>query len=132
MIEEDIESLKVKVESLEKLVNLKDMEIELKDKEIKTKKSEICELKMSLNNSRFFQLDGHGLDLATTDTENDEDAEQSFGRQELYSCESCDFETTSRNGLKIHSSRKHKHECDECGKAFRSRENFGTGKLRIF
>ena len=78
---------------------------------------------MSLNNSRFVQLDGHGLDLATTDTENDEDAEQSFGRQELYSCESCDFETTSRNGLKIHSSRKHKHKCDECGKAFRSREN---------
>ena len=70
VIEEDIESLKVKVESLEKLVNLKDMEIELKDKEIKTKKSKICDLKMSLNNSRFVQLDGHGLDLATTDTEN--------------------------------------------------------------
>ena len=47
VIEEDIESLKVKVESLEKLVNLKDMEIGLKDKEIETKKREICELKIS-------------------------------------------------------------------------------------
>ena len=116
VIEGDIEALKAKVESLEKLVNLKDAEIALKDREIETKKREICELRVSFNNSRFVQLDGHDLDLETTDTENDEDTEESLCRQEFYNCESCAFETTSKNGLKIHSSRKHKHKCDECGK----------------
>ena len=80
VIEGDIEALKAKVESLEKLVNLKDAEIALKDREIETKKREICELRVSFNNSRFVQLDGHDLDLETTDTENDEDTEESLCR----------------------------------------------------
>ena len=79
------------MEILEKLVNLKYTAIALKDKEIKTKKREICELRMPFNNSRFNELDGHDLELATTDTENNEGNEESFCRQELYSCEFCHF-----------------------------------------
>ena len=123
MIEGDIEALKAKVESLEKLVNLKDAEIALKDREIETKKREICELRVSFNNFRFVQLDGHDLDLETTDTENDEDTEESLCRQELYKCEACAFETPSI------SSRKHKHKCEECGKTFISRENLERHRI---
>ena len=87
------------------------------------KNREICELRRSLNDCKILQYDGIDLDLSTTDTENVEDSDDSLDSQKLYLCELCDFKTTNRNGLRVHNGRKHKHNCDECGKSFSSKEN---------
>ena len=86
MIEIEVENLKVRADDLEKLVKIKDTEIQEKNKEIETKNREICELRRSLNEWKIMQYDGIDLDLATTDTENVEDSDDSLESQDIYLC----------------------------------------------
>ena len=74
------------------------------------------------------QYDGIDLDLATTDTENVEDSDDSLESQDIYLCKLCDFKTTNRNSLRVHNGRKHKHKCDECEKTFNNKESLQRHK----
>ena len=106
-IEETSNSLKGKVTELEYLIQAKDSEIKLlseKVNELERKKENFCD---------------HIFDKSESESN---DSETSFDIQLDYECEMCDFTSKKEVGLKIHVSKMHKYNCDECEKSFEHRD----------
>ena len=106
--------LEDRIDVLEEMVRAKDIEIE--------------KLRKIIIESNISQTDGGDLDVASSEndeegsTDEDEDGtenEEIF--EETFKCETCDYQTKSRNGLKIHIGKSHKHPCDQCGIGLRNK-----------
>ena len=115
--EHEIEGMALKQNKEDKIKNL--------EKVIEAKNLEIERLRSILKDPKIFQLDGEVDNDSETTTNDDSDfldTEDDINNEEVFQCDTCDFLTKHKNGLKIHVARIHNFKCDQCEVTFKNGE----------
>ena len=123
---------KQEIESIKKLENIFNEKIETFENTIKTLKKCIIEKDEYILSfeTRLKLLEKKNIEVQKTD---DSENTEKVTKNEI-KCSSCDFTTTSKHGLKIHTQRMHTEQnfsktCSLCGKTFKSKHKFRNHKF---